>query len=58
MEKRDRIMIYMYEGETPTLFVRSIHVFLDGMQYAKCWYAVRRHSVTSYADINFYFKKV
>ena len=31
---------------------------LDGTQYAKGWYAVRRNSVISYADINFYFKKV
>ena len=31
---------------------------LDGTQYAKSRYAVRRNSVISYADINFYFKKV
>ena len=31
---------------------------LDGTQYAKGRYAVRRHSVISYADINFYFQKV
>ena len=29
-----------------------------GTQYAKGRYAVRRNSVISYADINFYFKKV
>jgi len=40
---------------TPPL-VRSIQVFLDGTQYAKGWYAVRRNSVISYADINFYLK--
>ena len=28
---------------------------LDGTQYAKGWYAVRRNSVISYADIIFYF---
>ena len=43
---------------TPSLSVRSIQVFLDGTQYAKGWYAVRRISVILYADINFYFKKV
>jgi len=42
---------------TRPLLVRSIQVFLDGTQYAKGWYAVRRNSVISYADINFYFKK-
>ena len=31
---------------------------LDRTQYAKGRYAVRRNSVISYADINFYFKKV
>ena len=31
---------------------------LDGTHYAKGRYAVRRNSVISYADINFYFKKV
>ena len=32
--------------------------FFGGTQYAKGWYAVRRNSVISYADINFCFKKV
>ena len=31
---------------------------LVGTQYAKGWYAVRKNSVISYADINFYLKKV
>jgi len=31
---------------------------LDGTQYAKGRYAVRRNSVISYADINLYLKKV
>ena len=44
----------------PPLLVRSIQGGggLDGTQYAKGWYAVRRNFVISYADINFYFKKV
>ena len=47
-----------YEGDTP-LLVRSIQGGgLDGTQYAKGRYAVRRNSVISYADINFYLKKV
>jgi len=41
----------MDEGDTPPLLVRSIQVFLDGTQYAKGWYAIRRNSVISYADI-------
>ena len=45
-------------NETPSLLVRSIQVFLDGMQYAKGWYAVRRNNVISYADIYFYFKMI
>ena len=40
---------------TPPLLVRSIQGDLDGTQYAKGRYAVRRNSVISYADINFYF---
>jgi len=43
-------------GETP-LLVRRIHVYLDGKQYAKGRYAVRKNPVISYADIIFYFKK-
>ena len=42
----------------PPLLVRSIQGGLDGTQYAKGRYAVRRNSVISYADINFYIKKV
>ena len=45
------------EGDTP-LLIRSIRGDLNGTQYAKGRYAVRRNSVISYADINFYFKKV
>jgi len=29
-----------------------------GTQYAKVWYAVRKNPVVSYADIDFFFKKV
>ena len=47
----------MYEGDTP-LLVRSIQGDLDGTQFAKGRYAVRRYPVISYADISFYFKKV
>jgi len=42
----------------PSLLVRSIQGDLDGTQYATGRYAVRRNSVISYADINFYIKKV
>ena len=43
-----------YEGDTP-LLVRSI----QGVKMVrKGWYAVRRNSVISNADIIFYFKKV
>ena len=31
---------------------------LDGTQYAKGRYAVRKYPVISYADIDFYFKQV
>ena len=43
---------------TTPFWYAVFRVFLDGTQYAKGWYAVRRNSVISYADINFYFKKV
>ena len=43
---------------TPPFWYAVFRRDLDGMQYAKGRYAVRRNSVTSYADINFYFKKV
>jgi len=55
---------YMYitaigEGDTPPPFgTQYSEGGLDGTQYAKGWYAVRRNSVISYADINFYFKNV
>jgi len=42
----------------PPPFVTQYSGFLDGTQYAKGWYAVRKNSVISYADIIFYFKKV
>jgi len=43
---------------TPPFWYAVFRGDLDGTQYAKGRYAVRRNSVTSYADINFYFKKV
>ena len=43
---------------SPPPFGTQYSVFLDGTQYAKGRYAVHRNSVISYADINFYFKKV
>jgi len=54
---RKMIFLLIIEGDTP-LLVRSIQGDLDGTQYAKGRYAVRRNSVISYADINFYFKMV
>jgi len=49
----------MYEGDTPPFGTQySGGGGLDGTQYAKGRYAVRRNFVISYADINFYFKKV
>jgi len=47
-----------YEGDPPPFWYAVFGGGLDGTQYAKGWYAVRRNSVISYADINFYFKKV
>ena len=44
--------------DTPPVSMQYSGVFFDGTQYAKGWYAVRRNSVISYPDINFYFKKV
>ena len=43
---------------TPPFWYAVFREVLDGTQYAKGWYAVRRNSVISYVDINFYFKKV
>jgi len=43
---------------TPPFWYAVFRGNLDGTQYAKGRYAVRRNSVISYADINFYFKKV
>ena len=49
----------MVEGDTPPPFgTQYSGFFSDGTQYAKGWYAVRRNSVISYADISFYVKKV
>jgi len=45
------------EGDTPPLGMQYSGGDLDGTQYAKGRYAVRRNFVISYADINFYFKK-
>ena len=42
---------------TPPIWYAVFRGGLDGTQYAKSWYAVRRNSVISYADINFYVKK-
>jgi len=46
------------EGDTPPFWYAVFRGDLDSMQYAKGRYAVRRNFVISYADINFYFKKV
>jgi len=46
-----------YEGDTPS-FGTQYSGGVDGTQCAKGWYAVRRNSVISYADINFYIQKV
>jgi len=43
---------------TPPLWYAVFRGDLDGTQYAKGRYAVRRNYVISYAFINFYFKKV
>jgi len=44
-----------YEGDTPPFWYAVFRGDLDGTQYAKGRYAVRRNSVISYADIIFYF---
>ena len=41
------------EGDTPPFWYAVFRGDLDGTQYAKGRYAVRRNSVISYADINF-----
>ena len=47
------------DGDTPPPFWYAVFSWvLDGTQYAKGRYAVRKNPVISYADINFYFKKV
>ena len=46
------------EGDNPPFGTQYSGGDLDGTQYAMGRYAVRRNSVISYADINFYFKKV
>ena len=43
---------------TPPFWYAVFKGDLDGTQYAKGRYAVRRNSVISYADINLNFKKV
>jgi len=42
-------------GWHPPFWYAVFRGCLDGMQYAKGRYAVRKNSVISYADINFYF---
>ena len=49
-------MHLIYLKVTPVWY--AIFRFLDGTQYAKGRYAVRKNLVISYADINFNFKKV
>ena len=46
------------EGDTPPIWYAVFKGLLDGTQYAKGQYAGRKNPVISYADINFYFKKV
>ena len=43
---------------TPPFWYAVFRGVLDGTQYAKGRYAVRRNSVISYADTSFYYKKV
>jgi len=45
-------------GDTPTPFGTQYSGFFRRYAVRKGWYAVRRNSVISYADIIFYFKKV
>jgi len=57
------VLTYKCEGDTPLFGTQYSGGDLEGTQYAKGRYAkgryaVRRISVISYADINFYFKKV
>jgi len=54
ISKRNTII----EGDPPPFWYAVFRGNLDGTQYAKGRYAVRRNSVISYADINCYFKKV
>jgi len=46
--------VLMVEGDTP-LWYAVFRECLDGTQYAKGRYAVRKNPVISYADIYFYF---
>ena len=52
------IFYSIIEGDTPHFGTQYSGGCLDGTQYAKGRYAVRKNPVISYADINFYFKKV
>jgi len=52
------LQISIIADDTPPFWYAVFSGDLDGAQYAKGRYAVRRDSVKSYADINFYFKKV
>ena len=49
---------WLKEGDTPPFGTQYSGGDLDGTQYAKGRYTVRRNSVILYADINFYFKRV
>ena len=46
-----------HEGDTPPFWYAVFRGDLDGTQYAKGRYAVRRNSVISYADIIFTLKR-
>jgi len=50
--------MHIIEGDPPPFWYAVFWGDLDGTQYAKGRYAVRRNSVILYANINFYFKKV
>ena len=45
------------EGDPPPFYYAVFRGVLDGTQYAKGRYAVRKNPVISYADIDFYFKR-
>jgi len=51
----DNAFCCITEGDPPP-FGRQYSGFLDGLQYAKSRYAVHKHPVISYADINLTLK--